>query len=305
MPDVASTERPSVEGRLDRVGMSGIDVPIRAPGLRRGMVVLAKADAYVDLADPRAKGIHMSRLYRQLTERLPEADLSVPLLRCVLEGFLESHAGISRTAQIRLSFEVPVERGSLVSGLSGWRSYPVEVEAILDEGGLRVWLTLSVVYSSTCPCSAALARQLIRDRFLLDFEGRPDPSTAEVAAWLLRAESICATPHAQRSTATVRLQLDGSVESLDPIAFIDSAEEALQTPVQAHVRRADEQEFTLRSGQNHMFCEDAARRLQRTFEAADGVADFRLEVRHAESLHPHDIVCSASKSGRSEGSATP
>lgn len=294
MPDVGATKA-AITGSLDRVGMSGIEVPLRVPGQHRGMTVFGRADAYVDLVDPEAKGIHMSRLYRQLVAELPNAELSTEMLRRVLQGFVDSHEGISSLAQVRIGFELPLERPSLRSGNFGWRCYPVEVDAVMEGGSLRVWLTVSVTYSSTCPCSAALARQLIQERFLADFAGRRELRTDEVAEWLMRPESICATPHSQRSVATIRLELDGSADSLCPAAFIDAAEEALMTPVQAHVRREDEQEFALLNGQNNMFCEDSGRRLKRAFEAMGMVLDFRIESRHAESLHPHDAVSFASK----------
>jgi len=294
MPDVGS-DSASIEGVLDRVGMSGIEVPIRVPGQPGGVAIFGRADAYVDLVDPQAKGIHMSRLYRQLVAQLQAAELSVALLRQLLQGFVDSHEGISRLAQVRLAFELPIERASLRSGNFGWRAYPVEVDAVLDDGGLRVWLTVSVTYSSTCPCSAALARQLIQERFQADFAGRGSVCTDELAAWLMKPESICATPHSQRSVAKIRLELDGSAGCLSPTAFIDLAEDALQTPVQAHVRREDEQEFALLNGQNNMFCEDSGRRLKRAFEGVSGVLDFAIEVRHVESLHPHDAVSFASK----------
>jgi len=294
MPDVGA-EKASIGGVLDRVGMSGVEVPIRVPGQHGDIVIFGRADAYVDLVDPEAKGIHMSRLYRQLVAHFQAAELSVALLQRILQGFVESHAGISRVAQIHLAFELPVERASLRSGNHGWRGYPIEVDALLEDGSLRLWLTVSVLYSSTCPCSAALARQLIQERFLADFAGRDSVCPDEVATWLLQPESICATPHSQRSVARIRLELDGSVECLCPATFIDMAEEALKTPVQAHVRREDEQEFALLNGQNNMFCEDSGRRLKQAFEAAGAVLDFRIEARHVESLHPHDAVSFASK----------
>ena len=45
----------------------------------------------------------------------------------------------------------------------------MEVVAELDAGRLQVDLRLSVEYSSTCPASAALSRQLNAERFAEDF----------------------------------------------------------------------------------------------------------------------------------------
>ena len=64
-------------------------------------------------------------------------------------------------------------------------------------------------------------------------------------------------------------------------------ENALGTPVQTAVKRADEQAFAALNGQNLMFVEDAARRIE------VALADYKkpeVHVRHIESLHPHDAV---------------
>ena len=56
------------------------------------------------------------------------------------------------------------------------------------------------------------------------------------------------------------------------------------------MKRADEQAFALANGQNLMFCEDAARRLNLALRRLPAVAGFQLRVEHAESLHAHDAV---------------
>ncbi len=79
------------------------------------------------------------------------------------------------------------------------------------------------------------------------------------------------------------------------IDMIDLIEDALKTPVQTAVKREDEQAFALANGQNLMFCEDAARRMQRALDADERIADFRVRATHHESLHPHDAVAVATK----------
>ena len=108
--------------------------------------------------------------------------------------------------------------------------------------------------------------------------------------WLGSTQGIVATPHSQRSTATLQLRLAPGCVELPVLALIDSAEQALGTPVQTAVKRVDEQAFALANGQNLMFCEDAARRLHRTLRQLPQASAFRLKVVHAESLHAHDAV---------------
>ncbi|MFC6671949.1 GTP cyclohydrolase, FolE2/MptA family [Marinobacterium aestuariivivens] len=99
-----------------------------------------------------------------------------------------------------------------------------------------------------------------------------------------------ATPHSQRSFAKVRVRLAG-IDTFPLERLIGIIESALQTPVQTAVKREDEQAFARLNGQNLMFCEDAARRIQ----AALNGTDFRIRVEHQESLHAHDAVAMAVK----------
>jgi GTP cyclohydrolase I len=92
------------------------------------------------------------------------------------------------------------------------------------------------------------------------------------------------------STAQLSLRLHDSQEELALIAVINDAEAALGTAVQTAVKRADEQAFALANGQNLMFCEDAARRLNLALKRSPGIAGFLVRVIHAESLHAHDAV---------------
>ncbi|WP_136246969.1 GTP cyclohydrolase FolE2 [Halomonas borealis] len=267
------------------VGMEGIDLPLRVAGRS----LAGRADAGVSLDDPDARGIHMSRLYLAL-ERLADQELTPARLHEVLAHFLDSHAGLSREAFLDLHGEVLLPRPALVSPLAGWKAYPFAVRGRLTPEGFEARLELSIGYSSTCPCSAALARQLIQERFDLDFAGEESVDRQAMRDWLGRERGIVATPHSQRSQAHLRLRLSADVEALPVVEVIDRVEATLGTALQTAVKRVDEQAFALANGQNLMFCEDAARRLDRALQEQAGVAGFRLRVVHAESLHAHDAV---------------
>ena len=242
----------------------------------------------MSLDDGEARGIHMSRLYLALAA-LERQDLSPSLLRQVLEEFLVSHDGLSNSAYLKIHCEVLLKRPALVSPLAGWKSYPVSISASLKNQVFHVELKIEVPYSSTCPCSAALARQLIQQQFIDDFANKP-LQHAEVLAWLGSSQGIVATPHSQRSTAQLHMHLDEFIDELPLSVIINDAEAALGTAVQTAVKRADEQAFALANGQNLMFCEDAARRLNLALRRSPGVSGFHLRVIHAESLHAHDAV---------------
>ena len=283
LPDIA-TQAARQALPLDWVGMCGIALPV----LLQGQRLSAKADAGVSLDDGEARGIHMSRLYLALAA-LERQDLSPSLLRQVLEEFLVSHDGLSNSAYLKIHCEVLLKRPALVSPLAGWKSYPVSISASLKNQVFHVELKIEVPYSSTCPCSAALARQLIQQQFIDDFANKP-LQHAEVLAWLGSSQGIVATPHSQRSIAQLHMHLDEFIDELPLSVIINDAEAALGTAVQTAVKRADEQAFALANGQNLMFCEDAARRLNLALRRSPGVSGFHLRVIHAESLHAHDAV---------------
>lgn len=283
LPDVAS-QASSQALPLEWVGMCGIALPVLFDSTRLTETV----DAGVSLDNGEARGIHMSRLYLAL-ELLEQQPLSPDLLRRVLLSFLSSHEGLSNNAYLNIHTDFLLKRPAMISPLAGWKTYPVSIEASLKNAMFHVELKTEMSYSSTCPCSAALSRQLIQQQFVDDFANRT-LQHADVLAWLGSSRGIVATPHSQRSTAQLRLSLDDYLDALPLIALINDAEAALGTAVQTAVKRADEQAFALANGQNLMFCEDAARRLNLALKRSHGINGFHIRVVHAESLHAHDAV---------------
>lgn len=299
LPDVASQDHALALGTLDWVGMDGMEMPVAFDaGDGDARTTSARVGAFVNLTRAEARGIHMSRLYLLVSEALSAGPVTLAGVRALLGQFLSSHEGLSDHARITIGFEHLVRRRALRSDNSGWRAYPITLDATLrSDGQFLLELTTNVVYSSTCPASAALSRQLIQDSFAKAFPTDHALDRETILAWLGTEQGIVATPHAQRSTATIRVRPAGE-GAFDLMGMIDRVEAALGTPVQTAVKRADEQAFALANGGNLMFCEDAARRIQKTLDADAGIADFHVRVAHHESLHPHDAVAFSSKARR-------
>ena len=296
MPDITNHTTAQTEGKLDWVGMSNIEMPLVV--LSKGQperMVSAHIDAFVNLKEPEAKGIHMSRLYLLLDELSTNNELSYSSLASLLDGFISSHQDLSDDAQVKFSFDYHLRRKSLISGKQGWKAYPVTLTGRLNKGELDVELAIDVRYSSTCPCSAALARQLIQQAFMAKFEENDTIDKQTMHDWLGTTGGIVATPHSQRSVAEVKVKLAKGCAEFPIADLVNLLEDTLQTPVQAAVRREDEQEFARLNGQNLMFCEDAARKLQHAMNQATEYNDFWLKVNHLESLHAHDAVSITTK----------
>lgn len=296
MPDIANHTTAQTEGTLDWVGMSNIEMPIIVASKdETERMVSAHVDAFVNLKDPKAKGIHMSRLYLLLDDLSNNDLLNYQSLITLLDGFISSHQELSDNAKVQFSFDYHLRRKSLISGKQGWKAYPVTITGRINKGKLTVELSIDIRYSSTCPCSAALARQLIQKAFSDKFSTQEQVDLDTVHAWLGTTEGVVATPHSQRSVAEIKVLLNKDSNEFPITHLVDLVEGALKTPVQAAVKREDEQEFALLNGQNLMFCEDAARRLQHAMNQTTNVDDFWLKINHLESLHAHDAVSITTK----------
>lgn len=292
MPDVVKADKPDYQGKLRWVGMDEVEVPVCVESSTGLSKIAAKANIYVNLIDENAKGIHMSRLFVAIKEGLQDKQISPIIIEDILEKFLASHEDISDQAKIEIQFDYLTERSSLLSGNSGWRTYPIHIIANKNRAEkAKIEMGIGIQYSSTCPCSAALSRQLNQENFLSKFGEKEQVSVEEISSWLRQKEAIAATPHAQRSLAKVFLEFNDEVKEFNFTQIINEIEKALGTPVQTVVKREDEQEFARLNAENLMFSEDAARRIQKHLNTRSDIKDFHGKVSHFESLHPHDAVC--------------
>jgi GTP cyclohydrolase I len=163
----------------------------------------------------------MSRLYLHV-DRALSAEAAVGLHAAPpAQGFPRLARRPVGSRALRIDFELMLRRPALVSDNSGWKAYPVSVVATMEQGRFELELGVQVGYSSTCPCSAALARQLIQDNFAAAFPARRAADREAVLAWLGTEAAIDATPHSQRSQATVRVKLVPSFKELPFVELID------------------------------------------------------------------------------------
>ncbi|KYQ96102.1 GTP cyclohydrolase FolE2 [Serratia plymuthica] len=297
LPDAQDWRGEMSDVGLDWVGMQEIALPLELAG----KPLMAKVNAGINLCAGRqgVRGIHMSRLYLALDE-LTQGELTPQRIGRTLDAFLASQPEHSDHASLSIRGELLVSRPALLSPHRGWKAYPLRIDATLARV-MTLSLTVGVPYSSTCPSSAALSRQLAQQQFQFDFEQEPDRVDRQQVIDWLGEQGMPATPHSQRSWAWVTLTLGGSEPALPVVNLIDRIEHALGTPSQTLVKRCDEQAFALANGQNLMFCEDASRRLYRMLRSQCGLRGFSLRVEHQESLHAHNAV--AELSWREDGDA--
>ena len=289
-----SKQQPFVGGTIDRVGIEDLEMPIQVEKGSQVIQLPSYVTAMVSLDDEKMRGIHMSRIYLALHDFLGAQTLNLKTVKELLYQLVKSQKGISKKAYLKFNWKWPIKRKALKSdSLEGWRCYPVFYEGhLLEDGKEDLIMGLQITYSSTCPCSASLARALIQHKFQGDFSSSHIEKD-KIFHWLGREQSISATPHAQKSLAYIKLKVKEEKQSL--IDLIDEVESVLGTPVQTAVKKADEQEFAKLNSENLMFSEDAARRIKDLLEQKSWVEDFYIHVKHFESLHPFEVACYITK----------
>lgn len=271
LPDMQNRDASEILGAnvpILQVGISNFRLPLRFFTATNESVLLeTSVTGTVSLAADK-KGINMSRIMRVFYD-FKDRIFTPELLEDVLEAYKE-RIGASR-ARLKLSFNYPLLKKSLRSGLEGYQYYAVSYEGILDDlGRFRKIIHFDFVYSSACPCSAELSEHAREQR------------------------NIYAIPHSQRSKARVTVEVSRgcslAIEDLQAIC-----ERALLTETQVMVKREDEQAFAELNGAQTKFVEDAARLLYEGLNNEPRIFDFQLCCAHLESLHSHDAVAAMNK----------
>ena len=144
LPDIASRQHVQPQGVLDWVGMSNVHMPLQVSDEGVTQAVSSSAQIYVNLEDPQAKGIHMSRLYLLLDTHAGSQLLTPATMADLLGGVLDTHTGLSSKAFVQFDFEYLLRQPALLSENAGWSSYPISLKGTLIGRKLQVELGLTV-----------------------------------------------------------------------------------------------------------------------------------------------------------------
>ncbi|MGO1297702.1 MAG: GTP cyclohydrolase FolE2 [Vibrio sp.] len=295
LPDVINTDKAAIPANLQWVGMANVSLPLFLRHQNEAFVpVTASANVYVSLDMPDEKGIHMSRLYQLLQQQIAQQVLTIELLERLLLQMVSSQEGISDNARLELVFDLSIQKSALLSGNAGYQTYSLALNIALQEEQWHTEAVLHIPYSSTCPCSASLSRQLMAEAIDNNFDTHVIDKAA-LLTWVASQQGSIATPHSQRSFAEIHLFWE-RLHCPDFSDLIIYFEQAVGTAVQTVVKREDEQEFARLNAHNLMFCEDAARKVNHAASAMHELSDYWYKVEHQESLHAHNAIAIGRKS---------
>ncbi len=266
LPDAQNSALPpeAAPVAIDQVGIRAFRVPLLWDA---GQRLETHLEASVSVPAG-VRGANLSR-FTCLLQDYQDSIVHPQMLEKLLQDYQQAMGG--QAVWVRFSAQYPLITESLLSHLMGYQYYPVAFEATRDAQGRFSWLfCLDYAYSSTCPASAALAEQVRQQ------------------------SGICATAHAQRSLAALRLHFRPGAY-LSPAALVQACRRAIPTELQVMVKRQDEQAFAALNGQNLLFVEDAARRLYAVLDALPELAAYSIHCEHFESLHSHSAFARLSK----------
>ena len=271
LPDMQNADALEIFGAnvpILKVGISNFRLPLRYITATSDTHTLETSVTGTVSLEANQKGINMSRIMR-VFYTYQDRVFTPELLREILEEYKEEIK--AHRAQLKLSFEYPIIKPSLRSGLEGWQYYRCAFEGRIDElNRFRKYIHFDFIYSSACPCSSELSEHA-RD-----------------------SRNVYGIPHSQRSTARVSVEV-GQDSHLTIEALQEACLEALQTETQVMVKREDEQAFAEMNGAFTKFVEDAARLLYERIDEIPEVVDFQIACAHLESLHSHDAVAVINK----------
>lgn len=266
MPDIQNSPyAPTIP--IERVGIHNFHMPMMVRQLDGGeQEVIAQITGMVSLEADKA-GINMSRIIRTAYKSMDDV-FDIDTLCTLLENYRRDLDSFEAHIIVRFPYRLwqealrSVDDGGNPEG--GWKYYNVTFDVNLNrKGEFRKLMYIDFVYSSACPCSAALSEHAALTR------------------------GVYGIPHSQRSVARICMELSGFVwiESV-----IDACRKALLTETLVFCKRQDEQAFAELNGAQPKFVEDAARIIATMLNDIRGVRDYKVVISHLESLHDHQAI---------------
>lgn len=261
LPDIQKTKS-NIEKEIKEVGVEGIKLPFMLESKNNSFHdMLAKVSIRVGL-DKDTKGISMSRLLLTLKEFL-----SKPLKHFLIEEILKKLQENleSNSSFINFQFQLPRNRKSPLSDNEFPLFYNSKFEGRLKNGIFRFFQGVEVQYSSHCPCSTELSKDLMNKGFEMGF------------------------PHAQRSFAKILVEVP-PMRYLWLEEIIEMVESVIKTIPYPIVKRIDEQEIAKIASQNPIFVEDAIRLISDKLDKCEKIHDWIIKCIHEESIHTSEAI---------------
>lgn len=251
--------------RIPKVGISKLEIPINVKRRNEDTItVKGSVSAYVSLEDVDARGINMSRLARSFYDHV-DGKGSIDLLNFIDVVKDYKNKLPAKDGYLKVRFDYPYKQKHWREEHSGWLYYPTELEITDVEGELKVFLTVTYLYNSACPCSLELS-QFSRNQL-----------------------NTMAVSHSQRSEATIKIQFDPYATNMIWIEDVVDMCRIIQPSevLSGIVTRVGEFSMAQMMGSTDAigFIEDLLRKFWEGFNNEPRILDFSVGLVHYESLN--------------------
>jgi len=266
LPDVQESYKPKYTIYLPKVGVENIKLPFKL-ALRnmKNRQLIANTSISTDLASVK-KGISMSRLLLSI-QNLLDIGLNWKIIKQCLDNISDSIG--YRNSHIKFEFELPIDKQSPLSNYIFPLFYKCYFEGFKHESEYVFNQSVTVQYTSYCPCSAALSDDLLKNGCSHGF------------------------PHAQRSFAKIITNMDlKNKKQIWLEDIIDIVNDNIHTQPYPIIKRIDEQELARIASNNPLFVEDAVRIISYHLNKliGYGINDWIVKCKHEESIHTHEAI---------------
>lgn len=258
LPDIQESKDGFIKKHIKKVGIMNTLVPLKVQR-KDGSVNVSSAtiDIYSDL-NKETKGVNMSRYRIIIEEMLIDKELVLgDLVRELLNEVAKRLK--ASDAYVKIKFPYHTVKVAPASGVKSHMDYVCSLEGKLVNGKHEIFLTVTVPYTSCCPCSKEIS----------DYGA-----------------------HNQRSFADVTVQVDEKQGVFWIEDIIDIVESEASAPIINSLKREDEAFQTEKMYERPRFVEDMVRNISHRLdkELDKRIADYAVVTRHEESIHTHDAV---------------
>jgi len=261
LPDVQEHQSPKYPIIIKKVGIENFKLPfhLKLRDNSEPIQLFAETSIMTNISENK-KGISMSRLLLSIKDYLNEGLCWDTIKKCLDNIAINIETDYS---YLKFDFDFPILKKSPLSENMFPIFYSCYFEGFKRKEKYQFNQSVTVQYSSYCPCSAALAKEL----------------------------EIQGFPHAQRSFAKIILTMDLMHKKqiwLEDI--IDIVLGNIKTQPYPIIKRIDEQEISRIASENPIFVEDAIRIISHNLEKIEGINDWIVKCVHEESIHTHDAI---------------
>ena len=252
LPDVQASKS-NIDKHIKKVGVRNVTVPIFIKGKSdRKINTVADVSIYTSLT-PETRGAHMSR-YVEILNKVIRREVSLDILTTLLSELATKLE--SNDSYVKFSFTYFKKKKSPVAKRIGFVPYPVIFEGEMKDNDTKLFLTVTVPYTSCCPCSKEISKF---------------------------------GAHNQRSEATVKVELKTFVKIEEIIELVESI---ASCELYSVLKRQDEKYVTEAAYNKPMFVEDIGREIAANLDKwlDKTINDYYVVVNHFESIHCHDAV---------------